>query len=241
MSPKLETVTSASSQRLSPLPDLATYPPIRDFRRLMTFHILICETPMAILECLVKIPILLAFGCFLQLAAFSSQQESIQSLATNWLREAMVLSASLLSFLFVPGIALKVYENFDAEEAWQLGCLPTLVGPVDARRFYAFVHGYGEMASQLQLSNTGGPKDSLSTTFVLAPSIAYEQGERLRMEEGWREEEEEEDEEERKAMAWLRDQGNGSWLWFLASRKEEPRLESVRDVRVALRESIDTR
>jgi len=211
---------------LSPLTLDDTDGIVRSFKNLLCFHVLMCETPFAILECLVKFPILLFVGVLLFLSAIVTQLPLLKELAKSWLTEALLVFSSMLTLILLPGSGLYVYRDFDPDEEWEMRPLPTLVGWVDSRRFWAFVTGYGALSSRLELVNTGGTKDSISSTMVLAPSIVFNQGEQL---SSW-EEEEEEDGETKKAL----DQLNKNWLGCPISKKK-----SVDDVRRELREIID--
>lgn len=108
-------------------------------------HVTCCEGPMALLEAVVMAVVSLAgFVSFVVLSAVR-KDKSLASRGCAMLIDCVAFVAAIPTLL-IPGGLLLAYRDFDSERDWQLRRLPTLLGPVDARRWYTVRNGVAAFA-----------------------------------------------------------------------------------------------
>lgn len=120
-------------------------------RLLVVFETCCCEQPTAFVETLVRAPCYLCasavvFGvaivAFVQRCCDVTTAGRLLARALLYFREAMLFLACAVT-LAVPCTALVIYRTMplDTDEDWDVQPLPTLLGHVDPRRFWAFTLG----------------------------------------------------------------------------------------------------
>jgi hypothetical protein len=125
-------------------------------RALMCLEATACEQPLALLEALGRGPFYALGGLLLHVLAVlvcasrgcdCVAGAKVARKANAFFREGALFFFAALS-LAVPGAALFVYRDAPLDDAdWDVRPLPTLVGSVDPRRFWAFYLGRCSLAN----------------------------------------------------------------------------------------------
>lgn len=144
---------------------------ISRYRQCFYLNVLLLEYPLVVLEGFVRVAILALMTVTLLVVSmilwgacsgFAAQK------CFNFLhltgREVILTSAATLTLL-IPFMILFVYRDYDAEHAWDLSAVPTIVGPVDARRFGVVTLGHGSDADNVNVlveSKSMGTRGNMS-------------------------------------------------------------------------------
>ena len=123
---------------------------IRSFPCLLCFHSFCCEGPVAVFEGLVKAPLYIAFSLLLFLLApltYPFWKGKLWNEGKAHLREGLLFLAAALTLSIPCSLTLTVYSKFTPENDWNLSPIPTLLGPVDPRRFSTLEGGDGALAA----------------------------------------------------------------------------------------------
>ena len=93
----------------------------------------------------------------------------VSARAKGFFREGLLFLAAALA-LCLPGAALFVYREMPADDGdWRVRCVPTCLGGVDPRRFWAFSLGRCALADDGYYDPALGSKDWPWTGAVLHP------------------------------------------------------------------------
>lgn len=109
-------------------------------------HAICCETPGAVLESAVRAPLCL-IACLVTLVMGACDRKWLRHSGV-WLRETVIYLVAGVSLL-IPGVILTCYQDFDAEEDWELTPLWTPIGGVDPRRWYVLRTGIGSFSESV--------------------------------------------------------------------------------------------
>mmetsp|Transcript_5998 Transcript_5998/g.9752 ORF Transcript_5998/g.9752 Transcript_5998/m.9752 type:complete len:293 (-) Transcript_5998:2663-3541(-) len=130
---------------------------INRYRQCFYLNVLLLEYPLVVLEGCVRATVLAAMAVAL-LVAFMAIWSAGSGFAAQkcfsylylTCREVILTAAATLT-LVIPFMILFVYRDYDAEHAWDLCALPTIVGTVDARRFGVVTLGHGSDADNVNV------------------------------------------------------------------------------------------
>lgn len=152
-----------------------TEPDIRNFSRCFYVHAIVFETPIAVLEGLLRCLVfaVITIVAFLQLT-FRCERDSIVQVCTPYLRESL-LSIAMASTVIVPGTILFAYRDFHPEDNWDIHPIPTLFGNVDVRRFIIFSFGQGELASNIEYNPDRMSEDTWKGGIIWSPRVLYKE------------------------------------------------------------------
>jgi hypothetical protein len=136
------------------------------YRRLLFCNALIVEAPACVVEAFLRSVLLSCFGfCLLLMSVVFRRGEDYRPLLLKISRDITLTLMAGLSFC-VPGMILYVYKDFSSVDDWNLSLLPTVLGPVDCRRFIVLtLFGYASLAKNLS--------DSSPSTEVWPDSITF--------------------------------------------------------------------
>lgn len=147
-------------------------------RCLAVLEIGCCEQPAALLEALLRGPLYIVGGALLALGAVvvcvargrDGGGGKVARNAVDFLREGCLFLAAALSLL-LPGAAALIYRNMPLDDGdWDLRPLPTPLGAVDPRRFWAFYLGRCALANNGYYDPGLGSLDWPWTGAVLHPA-----------------------------------------------------------------------
>ena len=124
----------------------------------------VIEAPLCAAEAILRATFFFILFVFLGTLC-TCRRSSLVTTALLMLNECIVSIAAAASLL-VPGLILFIYRNYNADAAWHLATLPTVLGWVDCQRFCIISFSGGATASHfLPVSGSG------SDNGANAPSI----------------------------------------------------------------------
>jgi hypothetical protein len=122
---------------------------------------ILLEGPLAAIEALLRSFIFLLCSAITLIASVVLYRKVCTELLWACLRESLLCVAAFFS-LCVPGVSCVVYRSYLRDETkWRLHPVPTILGWVDARRFFVFTFGNGSFANNVQ------SQDGDSTTVAI--------------------------------------------------------------------------
>ena len=128
------------------------------YRKCFYLNLLLLEYPLSVLEgciralllCVLMVTLLavsiMLFGCC------SSQAAAHSLIYFRFAARETVLTAAATLSLAIPFAILFIYRDYDTEHAWDLSPLPTVIGEVDARRFFVVTMGQGSEADNVDVN-----------------------------------------------------------------------------------------
>lgn len=130
---------------------------INRYRQCFYLNVLLLEYPLVVLEGCVRVVVLVTLAVSLLVASVVlwgacngfAAQKCFHYLYLI-IREIVLTAAATLT-LVIPFMILFIYRDYDAEHAWDLSAIPSIVGTVDARRFGVVTLGHGSDADNVNV------------------------------------------------------------------------------------------
>ncbi len=130
------------------------------YKRCVFINATIIEGPLVVVEGIIRILLVFIIGLVLCVNLISARKLSALPLHLySYVREIAITFAAVLSAA-VPGMVCFVYRGFSTDADWILSPLPTVLGPVDSRRFLVITRGGGMSASNAQSHLSSGREAS---------------------------------------------------------------------------------
>lgn len=129
------------------------------YSRFLHVNAILFEAPFVVLEAFLRAAavVVIAVVHFAWLTFQQRDNSSVWTTMVTYFREIVLTVAAALS-LAVPGMIYCVYSNYNGDNCWSINAIPSIVGPIDPRRFAVItVFGIGALADNVHfedLNNT---------------------------------------------------------------------------------------